>query len=107
MRPFQTILVLLALIITQQAWAQATVTSHGKASFKECEIIAKACLSAGYTRSGQHGKAFWQDCMRPVLLGQTISGVNLDPKDISACRNVKIRVMQKELQQLQHANVPK
>lgn len=98
--------VLIALVITQQSFALSNATSSDSddLSSNECAIIAKACLSAGFDRSGTPGKAFWHDCMQPALLGKTVTGVNLDSNDVIACRKSKISKMQKELKELQQAS---
>jgi hypothetical protein len=103
-----TISVLVALLITLQSFAASTLSSVTSSdddlSLKQCETVAKACLSAGFERSGAPGKAFWHDCMKPALLGQTVTGVNIDSKDVVACRKFKIAKMQKELKELQQAH---
>lgn len=113
MRKYHTAFALIAILITQQSFADVTSTSNttsaavtssdSDTSLKQCENIVNACLNAGFARTGGPGKAFWHDCMKPVLLGQTVAGVNIDSKDVSACRQFKITKMQKELQQLQQS----
>lgn len=99
MRKYHALFALIALLITQQSFA---VGPNGdRAPLKECENIAKACISAGFVREGGPGKNFWHDCMKPVLMGQTVSGVTIDPKDVTACKQFKMKKMQKELKQLE------
>lgn len=68
---------------------------------KECASIAKSCLDAGYTSNDDvtTGKQFWMDCMKPLVLGKTVSGVTVDPKDVKACRAAKIKNMEQELKE--------
>lgn len=68
---------------------------------KECSNIAKACLAAGYSRHAGTGKLFWVDCMKPLLLGQSVSGVTVSNSDISSCKTFKINKMKNELKELQ------
>lgn len=70
---------------------------------KECDSIANSCLSAGYNNNNTQDKRFWQDCMRALLLNQTVSGVNVSADEISACRDAKITKLQQDLQDLQSA----
>lgn len=74
---------------------------------KQCDTIAKACLSAGYTKNDGQGKQFWQDCMRSILLNKSVSSVNVEKQDVSACRAYKIEKMKDEMNQLQAASEQK
>lgn len=68
----------------------------------ECKNIAKACKSAGFGFGKRfQGKGFWFDCMKPVLMNQTVNNVNVDPNDITACRHYKVTKLQNELNELQ------
>lgn len=64
-----------------------------------CQAIAKACKTEGYSRGGD--KKFWLDCMRPILLGQSVQGVKTDPAQVKTCRDNKIISLQQELKELQ------
>lgn len=68
---------------------------------RSCKVIAKACLDGGYSRKGGPGKAFWSDCMHPILLGKSVTSVNIDANAVQACKQFKISKMQKELNELQ------
>lgn len=65
-----------------------------------CGTIAKACKSAGFTRGGD--KKFWHDCMHPLLIGQSVKDVTIDPGQVKACRDKKIGDLQDELKELQN-----
>lgn len=85
--------------------AQPVLAAEGAgAAEKPCAPIVKACLDAGYTRHGSQGKQFWKDCMKPLLLGGSVANVTVDPKDVSACRAVKINQMQQESTELKNVN---
>jgi hypothetical protein len=93
MRRYQLVLTLTALFFTQLAFADDQANP--------CAPIAKGCVDAGYTMGDNTDKGFWKNCMQPVLLNQTVSGVTLDAKDVKACRQFKIAKMKVELKQLQ------
>ncbi len=69
---------------------------------KPCMTIAKACMSAGYTREGNNDKKFWVNCMKPLILGQTVKDVTVDSVVVKACRTDKISEMKKELTELEN-----
>lgn len=68
---------------------------------KPCRAIAEACRAAGFERRGAPDKGFWKDCMKPIMLGQTVAGVTLDPATVKACRVSKIQKIKAQLQELQ------
>lgn len=94
MRRYPLALAVVALFFTQLSFAD-------DAQKNPCAPIAKACVDGGYTMGDNTDKGFWKNCMQPVLLNQTVSGVTLDAKDIKACRQFKIAKMKMELKQLQ------
>lgn len=101
MRKYYVISLLLSFLITQQSFAWHDKSSDiGDASVKQCEMIVQACLDAGFTESTK-GKAFWLDCMKPILWGKTVAGVKIDSKDVGICRKSKISKMKEELKQLE------
>lgn len=105
----------IALIFSLQAFADtntmtngtngpsANPTPTGEVDITPCKNIATACTTAGFVRKGTPGKLFWKDCMKPVLLGQNVNGVTIDPNDVTACKQVKMDKMQKELQDFQQS----
>ena len=66
---------------------------------KSCQAVAKACLSAGYSRHGN--KNFWGNCMKPLLLNQTVSDVKIDSTTVQSCRKDKINELKYELKELE------
>jgi hypothetical protein len=87
-----------ALLAAQQSFAHSS--DPFAASSPDCESISKICLSAGYTREGSQGKEFWHDCMKPVLFGKTVAGVNVDNKVVRACRAFKINNLKNQIEEL-------
>lgn len=80
-----------------------TTTDLDDTTSKQCELIATACTSAGFVRMGPTGKGFWLDCMKPILMGQTVVGVTVNASDVSACRLYRINKLQTELRDLQQS----
>lgn len=107
MRKYHAVLASIALLFAQVSFADDAATSgYGdpdETSSKPCEVIAKACEDANYVRSGEPGKAFWRDCMKPIVLGKTVTGVSVDSKDVRACRTDKIAQMKKKLKEFEAA----
>lgn len=87
---------LAALLLIQPAFAHDDMTSDDKA----CTPIVKACLDAGYVRDGADGKQFWKDCMKPTVLGKSVTDVKVDAKDVKACRTDKIKQLKVELDEM-------
>jgi len=96
-RYFITLLAMAFLV--QPAFANEEMPSQDPA----CATIVKSCLDAGYTRDGAEGKQFWMDCMRPLLLGKSVSGVAVAAKDVKACRTAKIAELKRELSEMKAA----
>ena len=53
-----------------------------------CKTVQNSCIAAGYTK-GHHKtdkKGLFADCMKPLMNGQTVAGVNVDSAAIQACQ---------------------
>lgn len=98
MKKMQCICLLIMTAFIQPVFANDYQDSTS--SDRPCGIIAKSCLDAGYSRDN-NDKRFWQDCMKPLLLGKTVEGVTLDAGVAKKCRNDKIDEMKKELKEFQ------
>lgn len=97
MRNFRYIFMFVALIATQQVFA-----FHGKmGSDTNCMTIAKACKAAGFSRGKSPDKGFWFGCMKPIILGKTVSGVTIDPAVAKSCREHKVNELKMELKEFQ------
>jgi hypothetical protein len=97
MRQVRTVLMLMAILAAQQVFAA------NSASEKSCSTIADACLAAGFVKTESTTKGIWHDCMRPVILGKTVSSVSIDASVVKSCRADKIRELKKELKEMEHA----
>lgn len=100
MRFMNLFVLLLSIMFTQQVLADETSMSEGSEN-KSCVTIVKGCLKAGYTRANAQNMRFWQDCMKPVLMGKTVKDVNIDAAVAKDCRTSKIDEMKKELSDLE------
>jgi hypothetical protein len=94
MRQIQ-LLMLVSILAIQPVFAEDATSSDNDS--KPCAAIAKACLKSGYSFHGSDHKKFWQDCMKPIILGQTVKGVNIDSATVKSCRIDKINRMKKDL----------
>lgn len=65
----------------------ATVPAEEKEMPGPCHRIRVACESVGYAK-GKHkpNKGLYVDCMKPVISGQSISGIKVKPADITDCK---------------------
>lgn len=99
MRKFRIVFLLVAIFSIQSVFADEHDTSSN--SSKPCATIAKACSKAGFARTQTPNKAFWDDCMKPIILGQTVHGVTIDAATAKACRMNKIEELKKELDEFQ------
>ena len=97
MRRIRTILMLMAMLAAQQVFAA------GSASDQSCSTIADACLAAGFVKTESTTKGIWHDCMRPVILGKTVTGVSINATVVKSCRADKIKELQMELKEMQQA----
>jgi hypothetical protein len=65
----------------------AGIFSSGQTSRLPCLTIEKACKAAGFVSSGaKNGKGLFIHCMQPILAGQKVTGVTVDPADVKACK---------------------
>jgi len=58
-----------------------------------CKQIIAACESAGFEK-GMHkkdGKGLYKDCLDPILAGQSVAGVSVDPSLVPACQAAKAK----------------
>jgi hypothetical protein len=52
-----------------------------------CKAIEQACSSAGFVKGeAAQGKGLFKDCMQPILQGQAVNGVSVNPTEVSACK---------------------
>ncbi len=101
MRKMHVVLMLAAALATQPIFAEDTQDMSDDS--KPCAAIASACKEAGFTRA-EANKKFWQDCMKPIILDQTVKGVTVDSATVKACRTSKIAKLKKMLQELEDAS---
>jgi hypothetical protein len=52
-----------------------------------CKEIVQACSNAGFVKGeAAQGKGLFRDCMHPIMHGQAVTGVTVDPAVVSACK---------------------
>lgn len=93
--------IILALIAAFAFQSSFAFMEKGEGS--SCAKIVDACTAAGFTRGDTGDKRFWMDCMKPVILGKTVSGVKVDPRVVKDCKVHKIQKMKTELRDLQRS----
>ncbi len=103
MRKIRIILMLTAILATSQVFADDAAGMSAGSTDKPCGMIADACATAGFARTETPNKRFWQDCMRPIILGQTVSGVTVDAATVKACQTSKVDELKQDLADLQNA----
>jgi hypothetical protein len=64
------------------AMTPTTMTS-GVMQMHPCKNIATACTSAG---KGKNRHEIWDNCMKPIIAGQTVPGVTVNSADVQACQ---------------------
>ena len=128
MLKLRTIVMLVAMLGTQQVMAEtapasptgstapsavtaptaasvpATASAPGQvAEDQSCAAIAKSCTAAGFEHTQAPNKNIWHDCMKPVILGNAVTGVTVDATTVKSCRAHKIVELTKELSELKQA----
>lgn len=54
---------------------------------RPCKTIVSACQGAGFYKGGhKQSKGLWRDCFNPILSGQSVPGVTVDPAEVQACQ---------------------
>lgn len=91
----------ISLVLTLAAVVSSVAFAHDPNHGKACDTVAKACMKAGYTRAESATKGIWDNCMKPLMLGQTVKGVNVDSATTETCRTDRIAEIQQELKELQ------
>jgi len=101
MRNTRTILAIIAIVTTQQIFADNVSGMPADSSGdKSCSTIANACLAAGFVKTESTTKAIWHDCMKPLILGQTVSGVTVDSSVAKSCRVHKIKELKNGIKRI-------
>jgi hypothetical protein len=84
------LLIAIVTIIAINNVAYADMMSGGMDMGKgthPCKKIAEVCKAAGFVRGGSStGKGIMENCIQPIMSGQQVTGVKVDPSDIAACK---------------------
>lgn len=100
MRKIHFALAVAALLSAPVAFAAEDAANMPES--KSCATIAQACKHAGFARTATPHTKFWHSCMKPVIMGQPVHGVKIDPNTAQACRTDKIDELKKELNELEN-----
>lgn len=87
----------LSTLLTTQSFANLDISSQRS---KDCHMIAKACVKAGYISKKLHHR-FWQDCMKPILTGEKVRGIRIESSVANDCRVDKIKELKRDLHDLE------
>jgi hypothetical protein len=70
--------------LTLLAWVDSAPAAPREGP--SCRAVRQACLSAGF--GGRKGgvAGVYAQCLRPIILGQPVTGVAVKPEDVNACR---------------------
>ena len=69
------------------AGSSAAAPNHPDGQKHPCAAVEKACKAAGFVRGGyKTGKGLFKNCMQPIISGQSVSGVTVNPAEIQACK---------------------
>ena len=101
MRKIRIAFLLILTFLAQSVFADQDALPSSDS--KSCGMVAHSCIKAGYGKTKTKGQYFWQDCMKPVLLGKAVKGVTIDTDVVKACRDDKISKLQDELAALKEA----
>jgi len=80
----------IAMVLAPLAWADVPppATEPALGNDHPCQQIEMACTNAGYVKgeaSDDAGKKLFRDCLQPILKGQVLDGVTVEPEIVSAC----------------------
>lgn len=102
MRTIRFAFVLASMLVSQSVFAQPDQIMMSEDG--ACSAIAKTCIKHGFSRNDHKGKQFWLDCMRPLIMGQSVKGVTVSADTIRTCRDEKIAELKHELSDLEKAS---
>ena len=75
------------LAVAAQAGTTPTTGPVQAGGQHSCHAIEQACKAAGFVRSGtKDGKGLFMNCLKPIMAGQSVNGVTVNPADVQACQ---------------------
>ncbi len=88
MKTFQAALIALTVIAAGVVGAEPPPAG----AEHPCHRVEAACKAAGFARGeAKIGKGLFKDCVDPVLRGQAVAGVTVDPSEAQACAAVRAK----------------
>ena len=91
---FMTVAVIFGCAISSSAFSDnamaPTMTTTPTAAMSStkahpCKNIAMACKTAG---KGTNKHELWENCVKPIIAGQTVTGVTVNPSDVKSCQAI-------------------
>ena len=74
------------LVLAISLMASVTFFATATHAAQPCKTIVEACLAVGAIQPGVPKKVMLEKCVKPIISGQNIEGVNVDPSVIKACK---------------------
>lgn len=74
----RSVILFVALVFGTSALADDNPTA--------CEQIQRQCGEAGFTRNLPQGKDLDTKCFQPIMKGQDVAGVKVDPDLVEKCK---------------------
>lgn len=89
-----------SILLTSSIFLIAGITLSAlavdQAALKPCRNIIQACKNAGFVKGGvAQGKGILENCLTPIMSGQTVPGVTVDPADVQGCQALKAKMLNK------------
>lgn len=94
MKPLLFLLKFILVFSMQTQYALAQDTNEHQDG--PCIKLMEACKAAGYVKALNQKKSLSKDCLQPLLNGQKVEGVSVNPDDIEACKAKKAEVKSKK-----------
>lgn len=73
------------LLLTISLLVSFSVFSTAQAA-RPCQPIVKACILAGVIQSSASRQVMFENCVKPIISGNSLSGVQVDSSVINACK---------------------
>lgn len=86
MKKIEPVLSALAVTVALAFAGAADATPPACQEAHPCLILREQCERAGYfVGGGKEGRGLWKDCVEPILFGNSITNVEVEPEHIRGC----------------------
>ena len=87
----------MALVFSGVSYADSTAPAQSSKGVHPCQQIEQACSAAGFVKGeAKEGKGLFKNCMKPIMSGQQVQGVSIDPSLVPACQAKRAAHQQKK-----------